>query len=170
MNGKIIALIVIIVLAIVGVSAFFMLQTPTTNSTDLNQTNNTNNNTNVNITNKTNKTNITSVSAVLSGPSSSSEGSTITLTWKVTNNGNTDITNVTAGDQNENYDFGTIKAGETKIHTFTIRIPTTEGVKIDFGENATVSNPFYIGGFGLSYTVNGQVTTTNSNAISITLN
>ncbi|MCL2687066.1 MAG: hypothetical protein FWE58_00835 [Methanobrevibacter sp.] len=170
MNVKIIALIVVIVLAIAGASAFFILQNPSdNNNTNSNQTNGTNN-TQITINNNTNNKNTSSVSAVLSGPDSASEGSSVTLTWKVKNTGEVEITNVSAGDQNEDFDFGTIKPGETKTHTYTLYIPTSEGVKIDFGENATVSNPFYVGGFGLSYSVNGHVTTTNSNSIKIPLN
>ena len=165
MNGKIIALIIVIIIAIVGVSAFFIGQSTIDNPND-NETNKTNGtNDNVTINNKTN----VSVSAVQSGPSSSQEGTTITLTWKVTNNGNANITNVQASSQEENFDFGTIAPGETKTHTFTMRIPTTEEVKQDFDENATVSNPFFIGGFGLSYSISGQEHTTQSNSIEIAL-
>ena len=166
MNGKIIALIIVIIVAIVGVSAFLITQSPidNPNGNETNGTNGTNNNVNIN-----NKTNCT-VSAVQSGPSSSQEGSTITLTWKVTNNGKADITNVQASSQEEDYDFGTIGPGETKTHTFTMRIPTTEELRIDFDENATVSNPFFIGGFGLSYSISGQEHTIQSNSIEIPLN
>ena len=165
MNGKLIALIVVIIVAIVGVSAFFLVQTPfdNTNGNDTNKTNGTNNGT---IINKT----TVSVSAVLSGPSSSKEGSTITLTWKVTNNGNKEITNVQGSSQDEDYNFGTIAPGQTKTHTFTSYIPTTEGIKQDFGENATVSNPFGIGGFGLSFLVDGKEHSIQSNSIDIPLN
>jgi len=165
MNGKLIALIVVIIIAVVGVSAFLLIQTPQdiSNGNDTNKTNGTNNGT---INNKTN----VNVSAVLSGPSSSKEGSTITLTWKVTNNGNTDITNVQGSSQDEYYNFGTIGPGQTKTHTFNTYIPTTEGIKEDFGENATISNPFLIGGFGLSFSVNGQEHSIQSNSIEIPLN
>jgi len=166
MENKIIALIVIVILAIVGVSAFLITQNSEDNITiDVNQTNVTNK-TDTNITNKTNS----SVSAVLTGPATATEGDTVTLTWTVTNNGATNITNVSGSDQNELYDFGTIGPGEAKIHKFTVNIPTSQQLIDDFDDNSTVANPFAIGGFGLSYIFNGETYNIQSNAIEISLN
>ena len=168
MNEKFIALLVVIVIAIVGVSAFLLTQDLSNNSNG-NDSNQTNGNNNTKINNNTNKTNV-SVSAVLSGPEIAKEGDTISLIWTVTNNGNVNITNVRGIDQNEDHDFGTINPGQTKTHTFNVPIPIYKDVAQDFQKTSTVSDPFFIGGFGLSYTANGQRFTIQSNSIEILLN
>ncbi len=66
--------------------------------------------------------------------------------------------------------IGTLKPGETKNYQYTLHIPTDKEVQQDFGSNATVSNPFFIGGFGVSFTdSSGSTHTINANSIEIKL-
>ncbi|MGL4669241.1 MAG: hypothetical protein ACRCVG_01400, partial [Methanobacteriaceae archaeon] len=129
-----------------------------TNSTDIiNNSDNTGNNTTNN-----------GVIAKLSGPSQSSKGEYVDLIWTVTNNMNVTISSVKGIDQNNNYNFGTIAPNETKTFTFKVKIPTDEELKADFPDGS-VSNPFVIGGFALSWNANGENKEINSNSIKINL-
>jgi capsular polysaccharide biosynthesis protein len=177
MSGKLIILVVIIVLAILGASLFLIATNPWDNNNNNiinNDSNQSNGNNGTKINNNTNNTNGSddnnskiSVTAVVSGPSSAKEGDQIQITWKVTNNGNVPVTNVQASSQIETFAFDTINPGQTKEHTFNHQIPTSGQVEEDF--NTTLPNPYVVGGFGLSYSANGQKYSTNSNSLSINL-
>lgn len=184
MKNKFIALIIVIIIAIVGVSAFLLVQdnTISNNNGIDNGTNMGNNTTNNNVINNTTNKNIHSgntnhkgitdqngVTASLNGPKSSSQGKTVKLTWKITNNANTSITNVRAVDQSNSHNFGTIAPGESKTYTATLYIPTLAQVEEDFGQGSTISNPFYIGGYSVSYNLNGENFQFNANPININL-
>jgi hypothetical protein len=110
------------------------------------------------------------VVATQKGPASAMKGETITLTYTVTNNGNQPIYGVTVNAQDFDKSLGTIGAGEKKTFTEKIRIPTDAEVKQDFGPDATISNPFYFGGVGVSYQdANGNSFSIESNSLSIPL-
>jgi uncharacterized protein YpuA (DUF1002 family) len=110
------------------------------------------------------------VLATQKGPSQSEKGQNITIIYTITNNGNQDIFNVTVADQNFYKFFGTIKSGSKKIFTEKVYIPTDNELKEDFGDDATVSNPFFIGGIGVTYQdASGKTFGINSNSISIPL-
>jgi hypothetical protein len=80
------------------------------------------------------------------------------------------VFSVKTHDQNFDNTIGTLKPGETKNYSYVLHIPTDEEVQEDFDSNATVTNPFFIGGFGVSFTdVNGSTHTINSNSLEIKL-
>jgi hypothetical protein len=159
MRNKFLILIVIVIVAILGLSAFLLTQDPKT--TAKLSTNNTTNNSTTSQNN--------SILVTLEGPKSAKEGDNIQIVWKITNNLNVPITNVQGIDQNEFYNFGQINPGETKTYSFLIYIPSLKDIEMDFGPSASVSDPFYIGGFNVKYFVNGVEYSTNSNSIEIKL-
>lgn len=111
------------------------------------------------------------VVAVQSGPATAHKGDNVTITYKVTNNGNEQVANVKISSQDFEQNVGTIKPGETRTFSQNLHIPTDQEVQQDFGANATVSNPFYIGGFSVSFIdTSGAKHSVLSNSLSITLN
>jgi hypothetical protein len=176
--SRFIALIIVIIVAICGMSAFLLTQEAAVdkNNSNNNSYSNTNvNNTTTNNSSHTGNTNhkgITDqngVTASLNGPKLSSEGKTVQLTWKITNGGNETILTVSALDQSSSHEFGTIAPGESKSFTFSLSIPTLESVKQDFGPDSTVPNPFYIGGYSVTYNLNGNQFQFNANTLEIKL-
>jgi hypothetical protein len=110
------------------------------------------------------------VIATQKGPSQAQKGQNVTITYNIINNGNQDIYNVSVADQNFYKFLGTIKANSKKTFTQKVYIPTDKQVKEDFGKDATVSNPFFIGGVGVTYQdASGNTFGINSNSISIPL-
>lgn len=178
MKNKFIALIIVFIIAICGISAFLLTQeTDVGNNNGVN--NSSNNSVNNTTTNKssaptgnTNHKGVTDqnrVTASLNGPKSSSAGKTVQLTWKITNNGNESISAVSAVDQSDYNEFGNIAPGESKSFTVSLNIPTLESVRQDFGPDATISNPYYIDGYSIRYDLNGTEFQFNSNALEIKL-
>ena len=164
MNSKFLVLNIIIIIAICGVSAFLLTQdynineneNKTTNKTVNNITNNktipSDNTTHNGITDKN------GVTASLNGPKALAKGKAITLIWKITNNGNETINNVEAIDQSNSNNFGAIAPNESKIFFNTLPI-----------HSADVSSPLYIGGYSVTYELNGEAFQFNSNALEIQL-
>ena len=110
------------------------------------------------------------VVATQSGPTTAKKGDDITITYKVTNNGNEQVADVKISSQDFEQTIGTINPGETTTYTHQVHIPTDKEVQQDFGANATVSNPFYIGGFSVSFTdTSGAKHSVLSNSININL-
>lgn len=110
------------------------------------------------------------VVATQSGPTTAKKGDDITITYKVTNNGNEQVADVKISSQDFEQTIGTLNPGETRTFTHQVHIPTDKEVQQDFGANATVSNPFYIGGFSVSFTdTSGAKHSVLSNSISINL-
>nr|WP_281774805.1 hypothetical protein [Methanobacterium formicicum] len=110
------------------------------------------------------------VSAKMTGPATATKGSTVTINCSVTNKGSKPVQNVLAHSQDFDKNLGTINAGQTKTFTWNMYIPTDKQVQEDFGTNATVSNPFSIGGFAVTFTDNnGSKHTINSNSLEIKL-
>ncbi|MDI6644675.1 MAG: hypothetical protein QME14_06400 [Methanobacteriaceae archaeon] len=108
--------------------------------------------------------------ATQKGPSKAVKGENITIEYVITNNGNQAIYQVSVSDQNFYKYIGIIKKGETKRFTEKVYIPTDNEVKQDFGPDATVSNPFFIGAVGVSYQdSDGNQYTINSNSLNIPL-
>ena len=155
-------LIIVLIIATLGISAFFSNDDPKTTKKLIN-------NSKINTTNYLETKENLSVVAILEGPKSVKENEDIKITWKITNNLNVPITNVFGSDQNENHDFGQINPGETKIYSFSIFVPSLFDIKDDFGLNETISEPFYIGGFNVKYFVNGIEKSITSNSIEIEL-
>lgn len=120
--------------------------------------------------NTTNVTNATNVVAVQKGPETAKKGMNVTIQYEVTNNGNETVFNVQINSQNFGQAVGTLKPGETKKYTSQWAIPTDAEVQQDFGSNATVPNPFPIGGFGVTFNdANGGIHSILSNSIEIKL-
>jgi hypothetical protein len=167
LNNKIIALIVIvIVLLISGVLAYTYMASPI--KTD-NNTTVINNSSNMSST-TSNKTADIKIIANQTGPSSAVQGDNVTIKYNVSNMGGQIVYNVKATSQDFETTIGTLNPGETKNYQYTLHIPTDKEVQEDFGPNATVSNPFFIGGFGVSYTdSSGSTHTLNANSIEIKL-
>ena len=182
MGNKFIVAVIILIIAVFGVSAYLIMNPDSQllnkltgdigdnmNNNSINLSNNGTNasdkvNSTTNSSNSSNGTNGTntsgggvSISASQSGPSSASEGSSVSITWTVKNNGNVAISNVKGVDQSNSHTFGTIKPGESKSTTYSLYIPTNSEIAADFSsgnDNVSVtseSNSFYIGGYYLTY-------------------
>lgn len=178
MNNGFFAVILIIIILVFGGVMYYatdlnpqgigLSDVEDNNISNVNNSNNmglNNSSTNIN-TNTSNKT----VVAIQSGPAHASEGSKIDITWAVKNDANSTITNVKAIDQNFDYDFGSLAPGESKSVNYTLYIPTINDLKsAGFDVNDDIMDEFLIGGFGLSYSMNGQDYTIKSNDITIIL-
>lgn len=130
------------------------------------------NNTTVdNVTNNTsNGTTYIKVVANQTGPATAKKGENVTINYSISNKGGQVVYNVKTNDQNFNTTIGTLKPGETKNYQYTLHIPTDAEVQQDFDPNATVSNPFFIGGFGVSFSdSNGSTHTINAKSLEIKL-
>jgi hypothetical protein len=163
MDNRITALIIIvIVLLIAGVVAFtYTAPSAKTNNTTVN-TNITNNNTAFGTTIK--------VFANQTGPATAKKGDNITINYTITNKGEQAVYNVKTHAQNFDTTIGTLNPGETKNYQYKLHIPTDEEIQKDFNPNGTVSNPLFIGGFGVSFSdVNGSTHTINANSLEIKL-
>jgi len=153
--------LIAIVLLVAGVVAF-TYKAPTTQS---------NNTTVNNVTTKaSNETANIKIIANQTGPATAKKGDNITINYTVSNKGGQVVYNVKADDQNFETTVGTLKPGETKSYQYTLHIPTDAEVQQDFDPNGTVSNPFFIGGFGVSFSdSNGSTHTINANSLEINL-
>lgn len=146
-----------------GVVAFTYITTPAKNNTTT-----VNNNINTSTTTKT-VANINIV-ANQTGPAKAKEGDNVTINYSVSNKGGQVVNNVKIHDQNFDTTIGTLNPGETKKYQYTLHIPTDKEVQQDFSSKSTVSNPFFVGGFGVSFTdLNGSSHTINSNSLEIKL-
>jgi cytoskeletal protein RodZ len=158
--------VIVIVLLIGGVVAYTYMASPVKTS---NNTSVISNSSNVTAT-TSNKTANIKIVASQSGPASAVQGNNVTIKYSVSNTGGQIVYNVKATSQDFDTTIGTLKPGETKNFQYTLHIPTDKEVQEDFGPNATVSNPFFIGGFGVSYTdSSGSTHTINANSIEIKL-
>lgn len=157
----------VLICLVAGVAAVLYTNTGSNNTT----TNNTNSNATETAKN-TSETGALTVEVVATqkGPSEASKGSDVTLNYTVKNNGTETVYNVKAHDQNFYKTLGDLKAGETQSFQYTLHIPSDQEVQEDFGANATVSNPFYVGGFAVTFQdEKGSKYTVNSNSIEIKL-
>jgi cytoskeletal protein RodZ len=158
--------VIVIVLLIGGVVAYTYMASPVKTS---NNTSVISNSSNVTAT-TSNKTANIKIVASQSGPASAVQGDNVTIKYSVSNTGGQIVYDVKATSQDFDTTIGTLKPGETKNYQYTLHIPTDKEVQEDFSSNATVSNPFFIGGFGVSYTdSSGSTHTINANSIEIKL-
>jgi hypothetical protein len=128
------------------------------------------NNTTTQPQNNTNVTRAIDVVAVQKGPETAKKGMNITIQYEVTNNGTETVYNVLLDSQDFEQVVGTLKPGETKKYTSITYIPTDAEVQEDFGPDATVSNPYFIGGFSVKFNdPNGSKHSAISNSIEIKL-
>ena len=178
MNNKFLILIIVSIIAICGVSAFLLTNPTLDNRNNENVTNNTKFPSSNIIHNKTLHSDITNhngivdengIAASLNGPKQVSYGKSVTIIWKVVNNAKDSITNVEAMDQLNSHNFGTITPGESKTFANTLYVPTLAETEQSFGSGSTISNPFYIGGFSVTYNLNGENFQFNANPLEIQL-
>ncbi len=162
-DNKIIALVLIIIVLLVAGVVAFTFKAPTTVS----------NNTTVNNVTSTNTSNVTAnikMVASQTGPATAKKGDNVTINYTISNKGGQVLYNIKANDQNFDTTVGTLKPGETKSYQYTLHIPTDAEVQQDFGPNATVSNPLFIGGFSVSFTdSNSSTHTITANSLEIKL-
>jgi len=150
-------------LLIGGVVAFTYIATPAKNNT-------TTVNNNINTTKTTKTVADINIVANQTGPGTTKKGDNATINYSVSNKGGQVVNNVKIHDQNFDTTIGTLNPGETKTYQYTLHIPTDKEVQEDFKSNSTVSNPFFVGGFGVSFTdLNGSSHTINSNSLEIKL-
>jgi len=110
------------------------------------------------------------VAATQKGPATAHKGDNVTITYNVLNNGNESVFNVKIDSQDFQQTIGTLKPGESRTFKNQMHIPTDQEVQQDFGSNATVANPFYIGGFSVSFIdISGAKHSVLSNSININL-
>jgi len=108
--------------------------------------------------------------ATQNGPLVAHKGQNVTINYTVTNNGTQPVYKVKVLDQNFDKTLGTINPGEDKKFQHSLYIPTDEQVKADFGPDATVSNPFFVGGFKVSFLdAKGTKQSVNASSIQIKL-
>ncbi len=146
-----------------GAVAFTYVTTPAKNNT-------TTVNNSMNTTTSTKTVADINIVANQTGPATAKKGDNVTINYSVSNNGGQAVNNVKIQDQNFDTTIGTLNPGETKTYQYTLHIPTDKEVQEDFKSNSTVSNPFFIGGFGVSFTdLNGSSHTISSNSLEIKL-
>lgn len=162
MDKRIGALIIFVIILVVAGAFALNYKSPVT----------TNNNTTLNVvsTNTSNKTVELKIVANQTGPETAKKGENVTINYSVSNQGSEIVYNVKAEDQNFVNTIGILKPGETKNYQYQLHIPTDDEVQEDFGANAAVSSPFFVGGFGVSFKdVNGSAHSINANSLEIKL-
>jgi len=128
-----------------------------------------------NTTVQQNATNTTSTHAVnviatQTGPATAKKGDNVTITYSVLNNGNESVFNMKISSQGFQQTIDALKPGETRTFQTQVHIPTDQEVQQDFKSSSTVPNPFYIGGFSVSFDdVSGAKHSILSNYININL-
>ncbi|MGZ7048477.1 MAG: hypothetical protein ACXVHO_00555 [Methanobacterium sp.] len=132
-----------------------------------------NNNTSVqNNTTQQNATNAKAIDvlAIQKGPETAKKGMNVTIQYEVRNNGTETVNNVQIRSQEFQQTVGTLNPGESRTYNSKVEIPTDAEVQQDFGSNATVSNPFFIGGFVVTFNdAAGNNHSVTSNSIEIKL-
>lgn len=173
MNNGFFAGIIIIIIIVFGGVMFFVTDLSPQDISWTDVENNIDNNTDIDLNNSDiNETSFNkTVVAIQSGPAHAKEGSKVLITWAVKNDENSTITNVKAIDQNFDYDFGSLAPGESKSVNYTLYIPTINDLKsagFDVNDDSDW-NEFFIGGFRLSYSMDGKDYSINSNNLTIIL-
>ena len=169
MNNGFFAVIILIIIIVFGGLIFYV--SGLSDNFNLDDANNGSSSIDTNNTNVSNVSTKADIVAVQSGPAYAKEGSDIMITWAIKNEGKNPITNAKAVDQNYNYNFGTINPGESKSIKYSLHIPSAKdmrdaGFAIDDKDN---DDELFIGGFSLSYSMNGKNYHINSNSITIIL-
>lgn len=89
--------------------------------------------------------------AIQEGPKTAHPGTNVTITCKIKNIGSEPAENITVTSQIFERQINRIDPSEEVEFTVRAYIPTLEEVEEAFGPNATLSNPFYIGGYTVIY-------------------
>ncbi len=122
------------------------------------------------VQNTTNTTKPIDIVAVQKGPETAKKGMNVTIQYEVSNKGSENVTDVRIISQGVEQILGNLKPGETKTYASQLYIPTDAEVQQDFGPNATVSSPFFIGGFKVMFnSTKGSEYSVTSNSIQIKL-
>ncbi|KZX16433.1 hypothetical protein MBCUT_08190 [Methanobrevibacter cuticularis] len=179
MNKKFIVLVFVLILIVGVISVSLWNYQPSTDNVDSdvlentsqstsNNSTNTRNGLNDQFTNHNGVTDKNNVQFSLNGPKSVSQGTNIGLKIKITNNGDSPITNVESTWRGGNHDFGTINPGESKEFTTNSYVISNNNIMADFGSDSVLSNePLFLGGFGLKYLINGVEYNSRSNSLEI---
>ncbi|MTK64161.1 MAG: hypothetical protein F8N15_06520, partial [Methanobacterium sp.] len=156
-------IVVVIVLLVAGVVAFSLTGNNNITKNNSSITNNSQNTV-------SNSSGVVKIVAKQSGPETAKKGDNVTINYTISNEGSAAVQNVKISSQNFDNTIGTLNVNETKSYSYILHIPTDEEVQEDFGPNATVSNPFSIGGFAVSFTdSSGSIHSINANSIEIKL-
>jgi len=158
MDMKPVILIAVILIAGVSAGVYILTATDGNDKTEVK-----------NLNGKNQTTGTARIVATQRGPETARPGSNITVTCKIKNEGKGPAKNVKVLSQDFERSLDVIEAGEEVEFQVQIYIPTEEEVKEDFGENATLSNPFFIGGFSVTYTDLSGKHSLNSNSLEIPL-
>lgn len=170
--------LILVLIVIVGVSAFLVVQNLDGNSNiDGNSSNNhllSNSNIDSSLdkgivfTNHTGLSDKNNVIVTANCQKTAYQGTNASIIWKVTNNGNKTIENAVASNQVAEHNFGNIKPGETKIYQFSSYIPTNKDLEMDFGRRDDQwPGSLWWGGFGLSYFINEKEFSSHANSMEI---
>ncbi len=124
---------------------------------------------NTTVNNNTTAIEAIDIAAVQKGPETAKKGMNVTIQYEVSNKGSENVTDVRIVSQGVEQILGALKPGETKRYTSQLYIPTDAEVQQDFGPNATVSNPFFIGGFSVIFNSTKGSKSVTSNSIQIKL-
>ncbi|MDR0911204.1 MAG: hypothetical protein LBM96_01215 [Methanobrevibacter sp.] len=172
-------ILLIAIIAIFGIISTFGLNNDKENKTNENEINPSNSSDSTNLTNNiisklifTNNTGISDqneIVGILDSEKYGTPGKNLTIKITVRNDGVNSVNNVKAGWMEGTIDFGTLNPGEIKEQIIQAYIPTEAEVKADFGVDSTLSNPFFIGGFYISYTLFGGKGSFNTNSIEVPL-
>jgi len=120
--------------------------------------------------NTTNTTKAIDIVAVQKAPETARKGMNVTVQYEVSNKGSENVTDVQIIAQGVKQTLGTLKPGDTKNYVIQLYIPTDAEVQQDFGANASVSNPFFIGSFTVTFKdIRGSNHTVTSNSVQIRL-
>lgn len=91
----------------------------------------------------------------------------VNIEWIVENNTGELIEDVLALSQCYTHDFGNFEDGEVKSISFDVELPSTESLKMDFGDDAVIPDKITFGGVSLTYLANGVSFKTKSNILEI---
>lgn len=89
------------------------------------------------------------------------------LTWKVVNDSDFDLKEVEGLSQFKYHSFGDIASNSTTKFTFPFKIPASEDLKEDFGEDIAISKPFFIGASKLNFKIEDESYTISSNSLEL---
>ena len=91
----------------------------------------------------------------------------INIIWEVENDSDSLIENVVATSQSFTHDFGSIDAFNSKSVSFSIKIPSIDDLRKDFGEDASLPDTLRLGNVNLKYTKNNENYEVFSNSLEI---
>ena len=91
----------------------------------------------------------------------------VLFTQKLVSKDNDNKVNIEWIVENNTGDFGNFEDGEVKSISFDVELPSTESLKMDFGDDAVIPDKITFGGASLTYLANGVSFKTKSNILEI---